>query len=57
MDLSREWETEYLCSRVKRIEETLKNENYEGALDYLNMIQEKAKNVENMIRKHLAIQK
>ncbi|VBB08450.1 Hypothetical protein LUCI_3756 [Lucifera butyrica] len=57
LDISREWETEYLCARVKRIEEDVKNGKFESALDYLNMIQEKAKSAEILIRKHLVAAK
>jgi hypothetical protein len=49
------WEIEYICSRVKNINEAVKNGNCERALDYLNMIQEKAKIAENMIKKEYHI--
>jgi pterin-4a-carbinolamine dehydratase len=45
------WETAYICERVKRITKDVENGNYVSALDYLNMIQEKAKSAEYQIRK------
>ncbi|WP_024834521.1 hypothetical protein [Ruminiclostridium josui] len=44
------WEGEYICSRVNRIIEAVKNGNYENALDYLAMIQDKAKAAEKFIK-------
>jgi hypothetical protein len=44
------WETEYICLRVNRISEDIKDGNFENALDYLAMIQEKAKIVEKIIK-------
>jgi hypothetical protein len=46
------WETEYICDRVKRITKDVENGRYESALDYLNMIQEKAQAAERLIKKH-----
>lgn len=46
------WESEYICERVKRISKAVENGDYESALDYLNMIQEKAKAAECIIKKY-----
>lgn len=45
------WEAEYICERVKRITKDVENGRYESALDYLNMIQEKAQAAERLIKK------
>jgi len=44
------WETEYICSRVKRVSEAVERGDYESAIDYLTMIQEKSKTVEKLIK-------
>jgi len=44
------WESEYICERVKRISQDVEKGNYESALDYLSMIQEKAKAAEFVIK-------
>lgn len=48
------WETEYICERVKRITKDVESGQYESALDYLNMIQEKARAAEKLIKNRSA---
>jgi hypothetical protein len=48
-NIERVWETEYLKARVDRITEAVKNGRYDSALDYLSMIQRKAKDAEILI--------
>ena len=46
MDISefdKVWEIEYISDRVKRIREDVKAGRYESAMNYLQMIQDKAK--------------
>lgn len=40
------WEVEYLCARIKMIEDCVKNKNYSKAYSLLSMIQEKSRNAE-----------
>lgn len=57
MDISsfeKVWETEYLCDRVKRVKEDVKEGNYERALDYLSMIRQKAADAEYFIKHNLS---
>ncbi len=46
------WETEYLCDRVKRVTDDVKNGNWESALDYLRMIRQKAADAEYFIKQN-----
>ncbi|EMS72262.1 hypothetical protein [Ruminiclostridium cellobioparum] len=48
-NFERVWETEYLKARVDRITDAVKNRRYDSALDYLSMIQSKAKDAEILI--------
>lgn len=44
------WEVEYIKSRVELVTEAVKRKDYESALDYLSMIQDKAKAAECTIK-------
>lgn len=49
-NFERTWESEYIASRVKAISKAVKSGDYETALDYLNMIKEKARAAEVLIK-------
>lgn len=49
-DFNRIWETEYLKARVDKITEAVENGNYENAADMLQMIQDKARQAQNLIK-------
>ncbi len=46
------WEVEYICERVRRITKDVEQGKIESALDYLNMIKEKAHAAEYLIKKY-----
>lgn len=48
------WETEYICSRVNRIADDVEHGNFENAIDYLTMIQEKAEMAKKIIKAECA---
>lgn len=48
------WETEYIKARVEKISHSVENGDYEGALDMLRMIQDKAKMAEIEIREFIS---
>ena len=49
-DFERLWETEYIKARVDRVVEAVKLGKYDSALDYLSMIQDKAKAAEKILK-------
>lgn len=48
------WEIEYIKARVERVTESVQNGRYEQAIDYLRMIQDKAKVAETLIKENLS---
>lgn len=50
IDFEKTWEVEYIVARVKRVAECVENGNYEAAIDYLQMIQDKAKTAEAFLK-------
>lgn len=53
-EFERTWETEYLCVRVKRITQAVKSGDYEAALDFLQMIHDKTRAAEYLIKNNPA---
>ncbi len=45
------WEVEYIKARAEKIADAVTNENYESAMDMLRMIQDKARQAENLLLK------
>lgn len=42
-EFNKVFEEDYICARIRRVYESLEANRYEQAIDYLNMIQDKAK--------------
>lgn len=47
------WETRYICERVNRIAKAVEDGNFESALDYLQMIKEKASAAEYFLKRKI----
>ncbi|MCQ4925029.1 hypothetical protein NE686_18150 [Tissierella carlieri] len=46
------WESAYICKRIEKIEEAVREGNYEVAIDYLSMIKDKAAFAIGYLREH-----
>ncbi len=53
MEFNKEWEIEYIKKRVEKVAEAVEDGQYDRAIDFLKMIQDKAKNAETYIRSEL----
>jgi trehalose-6-phosphate synthase len=47
------WETEYISNRVKSVTSAVKSGSVLSAIDYLKMIQDKAKAAQRLLEEHL----
>lgn len=52
-DFNQRWEVEYICDRVRQIDQAVMRGDKERALDLLNMIKEKATSAEHFVNKKL----